>query len=263
MAVGDGGSIKYSRDGIIWYNSSSSGDGLFSGYGSGISWNGSLWVAAGFGGGATIKYSKDGIVWSNAGGSIFINEGFGVANNYSVLPDYSAKELNLYLKGQPVFLSSTNQILATLSTIIINNTLYVDKTSNRVGINVAPNDNYTLDVNGNVRASTITVTGICYAQQFVTVSDAIAKTNLREWTSSAIDTLAQIRPYSFNYIGGVESIGLLAQEVESVYPQLIQERGSTKYVNYDGVVALLLKAVKELAGHMSSLQGSGSPIHPY
>jgi hypothetical protein len=75
--------------------------------------------------------------------------------------------------------------------------------------------------------------------------------------------LAQIRPYRFNYIGGVESIGLLAQEVEAVYPQLIQERGSTKYVNYDGVVALLLKAVKELTGHMSSLQGSGSPIHPY
>jgi len=263
VAVGNGGSIKYSRDGIIWYNSSSSGDGLFSGYGSGISWNGSLWVAVGFGGGATIKYSKDGIVWSNAAGSIFINEGFGVANNYSVLPDYSAKELNLYLKGQPVFLSSTNQILATLSTIVINNTLYVDKTSNRVGINVAPNDNYTLDVNGNVRASTVTVTGICYAQQFVTVSDAIAKTNIREWTSSAIDTLAQIRPYSFNYIGGVESIGLLAQEVEAAYPQLIQERGSTKYVNYDGVVALLLKAVKELKGHVSSLQGSGSPIHSH
>ena len=151
VAVGDGGSIKYSRDGTIWYNSSSSGDGLFSGYGLGISWNGSLWVAVGFDVVATIKYSKDGIVWSNAGGSTFTLEGFGVANNYSVLPDYSAKELNLYLKGQPVFLTSTNQILATLSTIIMNNTLYVDKTLNRVGINVAPNANYTLDVNGNCR----------------------------------------------------------------------------------------------------------------
>jgi hypothetical protein len=150
VAVGDGGSIKYSRDGIIWYNASSSGDGLFSGYGSGISWNGSLWVAVGFGT-VTIKYSKDGIVWSNSSSGLFINEGFGVANNYSVLPDYSAKELNLYLKGQPVFLTSTNQILATLSTIVINNTLYVDKTSNRVGINVAPDSNYSLDVNGSCR----------------------------------------------------------------------------------------------------------------
>jgi hypothetical protein len=262
VAVGDGGSIKYSRDGIIWYNASSSGDGLFSGFGSGISWNGSLWVAVGFGT-VTIKYSKDGIVWSNSSSGLFINEGFGVANNYSVLPDYSAKELNLYLKGQPVFLTSTNQILATLSTIVINNTLYVDKTSNRVGINVAPNDNFTLDVNGNVRASTVTVTGTCYAQLFVTVSDAIAKTNVREWTSSTIDTFSQIRPYSFNYIGGVESIGLLAQEVEEVYPQLIQCSGSTKYVNYDGFVALLLKAVKELAGDVSSLKGSGPPNHSH
>ena len=154
VAVGNGGSIKYSRDGIIWYNASSSGDGLFSGYGVGISWNGSLWVAVGFGT-VTIKYSKDGIVWSNSTSGLFINEGFGVANNYSVLPDYSAKELNLYLKGQPVFLTSTNQILATLSSIVINNTLYIDKTSNRVGINVAPNANYALDVNGSGRLSNV------------------------------------------------------------------------------------------------------------
>jgi hypothetical protein len=151
VAVGNGGSIKYSRDGIIWYNASSSGDGLFSGYGAGISWNGSLWVAVGFDVVATVKYSKDGILWKNASGSIFLNEGSAVANNYSVLPDYSAKELNLYLKGHPVFLSSTNQILATSSTIIMNNTLYVDKTTNRVGINISPNANYALDVNGSCR----------------------------------------------------------------------------------------------------------------
>lgn len=155
VAVGNGGSIKYSRDGIIWYNASSSGDGLFSGYGAGISWNGSLWVAVGFGGGVTIKYSKDGILWKNASGSIFLNEGSAVANNYSVLPDYSAKELNMYLKGHPVFLSSTNQILATSSTIIMNNTLYVDKTTNRVGINISPNANYALDVNGSGRLSNV------------------------------------------------------------------------------------------------------------
>ena len=112
-------------------------------------------------------------------------------------------------------------------------------------------------MNGNVRASTITVSGICYAQQFVTVSDSVAKANLREWTSSAIDTLSQIRPYSFNYIGGVESIGLLAQEVEAVYPQLVRESGSTKYVNYDGIVAMLLKAVQELGERVRVLEGRG------
>ena len=98
--------------------------------------------------------------------------------------------------------------------------------------------------------------GICYAQQFVTLSDVMAKSNMREWTSSAMDTLDLIHPYSFNYIGGVESIGLLAQEVEAVYPQLVRESGSTKYVNYDGVVAVLLKAVQELGERVRVLEGS-------
>ena len=99
--------------------------------------------------------------------------------------------------------------------------------------------------------------GICYAQQFVTLSDVMAKKNMREWTSSVMDTLGQIRPYSFNYIGGVESIGLLAQEVEAVYPQLVRESGSTKYVNYDGIVAVLLKAVQELGERVRVLEGRG------
>ena len=96
--------------------------------------------------------------------------------------------------------------------------------------------------------------GVCYAQQFVTLSDVMAKSNMREWTSSVMDTLGQIRPYSFNYIGGVESIGLLAQEVEAVYPQLVRESGSTKYVNYDGIVAVLLKAVQELGERVRVLE---------
>jgi hypothetical protein len=101
-------------------------------------------------------------------------------------------------------------------------------------------------------------TGICYATQFVTLSDVMAKANVREWTSSVMDTLGGIRPYSFNYIGGVESIGLLAQEVEAVYPQLVQESGSAKYVNYDGMVAVLLKAVKELGERVKVLEGMAS-----
>lgn len=100
--------------------------------------------------------------------------------------------------------------------------------------------------------------GVCYAQQFVTLSDVRAKANVREWTSSVMDTLSNIRPYSFNYIGGVESIGFVAQEIEAVYPQLIQGSGSTKYVNYDGMVTILLKAVQELGERVRMLEGKGS-----
>ena len=88
--------------------------------------------------------------------------------------------------------------------------------------------------------------------------DVMAKANVREWTSSVMDTLSNIRPYSFNYIGGAESIGFVAQEIEAVYPQLIQGSGSTKYVNYDGMVTILLKAVQELGERVRVLEGRAS-----
>jgi hypothetical protein len=98
--------------------------------------------------------------------------------------------------------------------------------------------------------------GICYATQFVTLSDMMAKTGMREWRSPVLADLQKIRPYIFRYDGfSGEDIGLLAQEVGGVWPQLIKEGVKGSYVNYDGVVAMLLKAVQELGARVSTLEG--------
>lgn len=98
--------------------------------------------------------------------------------------------------------------------------------------------------------------GICYATQFVTLSDMLAKTGVREWRSPVLSDLQKIRPYIFKYDGSVgEDIGLMAQEIGLIWPQLIKEGVKGSYVNYDGVVAVLLKAVQELAGRVSTLEG--------
>jgi hypothetical protein len=103
----------------------------------------------------------------------------------------------------------------------------------------------------------VTMGGTCYAQQFVTLSDIGAKTNIRGLSASHLEGIGKLRPYIFNYVSGtgVESIGLLAQEVSAVYPQLIQDSVKGSYVNYNGVVAVLVGAVNELAARVSSLEG--------
>ena len=100
-----------------------------------------------------------------------------------------------------------------------------------------------------------TFSGTVYAQQFVTLSDILAKTAVREWRSPVLESMAKIHPYIFNY-GGVASqdIGLMAQEVGEVWPELVKD-GVKKFVNYDGVVALLVKAVQELGARVSTLEG--------
>ena len=98
--------------------------------------------------------------------------------------------------------------------------------------------------------------GIVYAQQFVTLSDILAKTAVREWRSPVLSDLVKIHPYIYNYWdAATQDIGLMAQEVEEVWPQLIKD-GVKKYINYDGVVALLVKAVQELGSRVSTLEGS-------
>ena len=97
--------------------------------------------------------------------------------------------------------------------------------------------------------------GICYATQFVTLSDMIAKTGVREWRSPVLADLQKIRPYIFKYDGlASEDIGLMAQEVGAIWPQLIKEGVKGSYVNYDGMVAMLVKAVHELGARVSTLE---------
>ena len=55
---------------------------------------------------------------------------------------------------------------------------------------------------------------------------------------------------------GPPSVGVIAQDVEKVLPELVSERGDTgaKSVNYNGLVGVLIEAVKELSARVSKLE---------
>lgn len=72
VGIGVGG-VFYSYDGLHWLNSAS-GTALIDSSGTAqigkVGWNGSLWVAVGYGTSYTIIYSSDGINWLGVAGSI-------------------------------------------------------------------------------------------------------------------------------------------------------------------------------------------------
>jgi len=53
-----------------------------------------------------------------------------------------------------------------------------------------------------------------------------------------------------------KSLGVIAQEVEELLPELISERTDTgtKSVNYNGLVGVLIEAVKELSARVDELE---------
>jgi len=84
-----------------------------------------------------------------------------------------------------------------------------------------------------------------------TPSDQTLKTNIETLTSS-LDKVKQLRGVSYKWIdeakfGSSSEIGLIAQEVQTVVPEVVKGGGSYLSVNYQNLVALLIEAIKELA----------------
>ena len=69
--------------------------------------------------------------------------------------------------------------------------------------------------------------------------------------------LNQINGVYFTWIKSDKpSVGIIAQEIEKVLPQLVHERSDTgtKTVNYNGLIGVLIEAVKELSQRVEELE---------
>ena len=93
-------------------------------------------------------------------------------------------------------------------------------------------------------------------------SDERLKENL-EPIGSAVEKVEQITGYTYNWIpmedihvyGDMKDIGVIAQEVEKVLPELVSDReNGYKAVKYDKLTAVLIQAVKELSKRVKQLE---------
>jgi hypothetical protein len=103
---------------------------------------------------------------------------------------------------------------------------------------------------------TLDVAGAAHASSFPTSSDIRLKTNITQ-LSNVLEKLDKIRGVSFEWNALYESlgrstgrreIGVIAQEVEAVFPELVTTWGDEAYkaVDYGRLTGVLIEAVKEL-----------------
>ena len=101
-----------------------------------------------------------------------------------------------------------------------------------------------------------TVTGTLTATVDVTVSsDERLKEDVKT-IDNALDKVDQLRGVEFTRIeGGERQIGVIAQEVEKVIPEVVKD-GAFKSVSYGNLVGLLIEAIKELKAEIKEIKGS-------
>lgn len=88
-------------------------------------------------------------------------------------------------------------------------------------------------------------------------SDATLKKNIHRLTNP-LQLITQLSGYTYNWkdeqLDNTEQIGLLAQEIQKVYPQLVKENNGKLSVNYSGMVPVLLEAIKEQQQQIEELK---------
>lgn len=98
------------------------------------------------------------------------------------------------------------------------------------------------------------VNGSTRANAYYYNSDAKYKTNVA-LIDNALEKISALHGYSYyNKLSEKNDIGIIAQEVEKVFPELVQtDTEWYKSVSYGNLIAPVIQAVQELAGKLEAL----------
>ena len=122
-------------------------------------------------------------------------------------------------------------------------------TTDSIGVGTAPS--------GVVGAILATNDVVAFAS-----SDERLKENVAS-IENAVEKVEAIGGYTYNWIpmegvhvyGDMKDVGVIAQEVEKVLPELVSDReNGYKAVKYDKLTAVLIQAVKELSARVKELE---------
>lgn len=117
--------------------------------------------------------------------------------------------------------------------------------TNITGVNVS--------VTGTIKAASVSTSGNIHAAgEIASQSDERLKSNIKI-ISGAIDKVKNLKGVTFTFKADDRpSTGLLAQDVQSVMPEVITQNGDYLYVSYGNLLGLIVEAVKELDQKITS-----------
>ena len=108
-----------------------------------------------------------------------------------------------------------------------------------------------LDVSKNA-----TFEGTVTCTSLTETSDIALKTNIEPITN-VLDKINQITGYKYDFTkSNSPSIGVIAQDVEKVFPELVHGEDGSKSLQYSGLIGALIESVKELSAKVAALESA-------
>ena len=99
-----------------------------------------------------------------------------------------------------------------------------------------------------------TSAGITVTGAVTETSDIALKTNIKP-IDNVLDKIKQITGYTYQFKDtGHDSIGVTAQDVEKVFPELVHGEEGAKTLQYSGLIGALIESVKELSAKVKALE---------
>lgn len=141
------------------------------------------------------------------------------------------------------------------NTTSLTHVLWIKSTG--IGVLKVPSDTYALDVNGIIRCTSVSQT-----------SDIRFKTNIRPM-KQALAKVESLRGVTYDWrrdefpqqlFPQGEQLGLIAQEVQSILPEAVQEdEDGYLAVDYAKIVPVLIEAIKEMNQEIRALRAQINP----
>ena len=204
--------------------------------------------------GQVLTSNGTGIYWTSVSGSsisLDMNTAYSFSNNISF-------GKGIYANGS---IGSAGQVLTSNGSVVYwasggvsaqaNNT---DSQSFYFPMSNVVSGAWTNGVVSNTQLYFQPSTGTLNAVDFNSFSDIRKKKDIIK-VENPLDIISKLNGVKFNWVeSNKPSLGLIAQEVERVLPQLVNDSEGVKTLNYNGIIAVLVESVKEQQNEINRLK---------
>ena len=132
---------------------------------------------------------------------------------------------------------------------------FIGHASNEVMAKFDPDGPVELFHDNTKRAET-TSSGLTVTGTVTETSDIAFKSDIEPITNT-LDKLQQITGYKYKLDNAsIDSMGVIAQDVEKVFPELVHGDEGSKTLQYSGLIGVLVEAVKDLSAKVKALESN-------